>query len=181
MGKNELPEIEERTCGSLYSRTDLLKVMSEYLNDALPRVDYEEDHFFTNIRIALSMVCCGFGCYAQFGAKFPRDRYILGACVIGYFIFSGILGLFDYYIMKQSVICIKAKDSSVFVDLNLPVFSDEITMSLRPSSKNSGIQPVEHKCSVARYFDSEKQLSQQNLFGDFTKLMEKYEKAGKKA
>ena len=33
-----------------------------------------QDHFWTNIRIILCMICCSFGCYAQFVLKFPKDR-----------------------------------------------------------------------------------------------------------
>lgn len=32
-----------------------------------------QDHFWTNIRIILCIVCCSFGCYAQFVLKFPKD------------------------------------------------------------------------------------------------------------
>merc|ERR1719401_3379107 len=95
----ELPEIEEKKVGTLYARTDLVKAVSEYLIDALPRAEFEEDHFWTNIRIILCMVCCSFGLYAQFGTKkFPKDREILAVCVIGYFLVSGILALLDYFV-----------------------------------------------------------------------------------
>ena len=127
MGKTpELLEIDATFAGSLYSRTDLLKVLAEYLNDALPRVGYQEDHFWTNVRIVLCMACCGFGLYGQFGTKFPQDRMILGGCVVGYFLFSGILTIFDYFILKSSVICLKIKDSAVHVDLDMPPFDDAL-------------------------------------------------------
>merc|ERR1719213_675270 len=106
----ELPkDIDEKKAGSLYAKTDLIKAMSEYLNDALPEVDHQEDHTYTNIRILLCMVCCAFGLYAQFGNKFPKDKHntdkdrlILAVCVMGYFVCSGVLTLFDYFIVKQS-------------------------------------------------------------------------------
>merc|ERR1711957_990761 len=109
---------------------------------------YQEDHFWTNIRIILCMVCCAFGCYAQFGTKkFPKDMDILTICVGGYFCFSGILTLVDYFHIKASVMCVKFGDVSVFVDVNLPQFSDEVTMELRSADKT-----VSHKTSVGASF-----------------------------
>merc|ERR1719436_1713738 len=119
----ELPQIETKKVSNLYSKTDLIKCISEYLNDALPRVGYVEDHFWTNIRIILCIVCCAFGCYAQFGTKFPQDRPTLFLCVVGYFAFSGILAIIDYWFIVMSVMCVKinegTKEVSVFVDVNI--------------------------------------------------------------
>lgn len=44
-----------------------------------------QDHFWTNIRIILCIICCALGCYAQFGAKFPQDSSAILVCVVGYF------------------------------------------------------------------------------------------------
>merc|ERR1712129_591453 len=104
---------------------------------------YLEDHFYMGIRIMLCVACCGFGMYAQFGTKFPKDRHILALCVAGYFLFSGVLAALDYWIISMSVMCIKVGDSSAFVDVNLPAFSHEVTISLR-----SGNRKVSHKDSV---------------------------------
>merc|ERR1712187_636879 len=79
----ELPEIEDKTEGSLYARVDLLKAISEYFNDALPQLGFDEDHTWMNVRILLSMVCWAFGCYAQFATKFPKDRTVIFYCVSG--------------------------------------------------------------------------------------------------
>eukprot|EP00419_Tripos_fusus_P024332 CAMPEP_0172709104 /NCGR_PEP_ID=MMETSP1074-20121228/53387_1 /TAXON_ID=2916 /ORGANISM="Ceratium fusus, Strain PA161109" /LENGTH=183 /DNA_ID=CAMNT_0013532245 /DNA_START=71 /DNA_END=622 /DNA_ORIENTATION=+ len=166
----ELPPVDEKKVGSLYSKTDLMKVMSEYFNDALPRAGYVEDHFWINIRIMLCVACCGFGMYAQFGTKFPKDRHMLALCVAGYFIFSGVLALLDYWVISMSVMCIKVGEDSVFVDVNLPAFSHEVTLSLRSRAKK-----VSQKDSIGKYFDTEGILRPANVFSDFTELLRKYE------
>merc|ERR1719473_1826288 len=99
--------MEEKRVATLYARTDLLKVISEYLSEAIPLAGHVEDHFWENIRILLCIACCSFGCYAQFGTKFPKDIPIIFVCVCGYFVFSGILGLIDYFVIKQSIMHIR--------------------------------------------------------------------------
>jgi len=160
--------------GSLYSSTDLLKVIAEYLNDSLPRVGFEEDHFWTNIRIIVCIICCSFGAYAQFGAKFPDDRMLIMFCVAGYFGFSGVLNLIDYFVIKTSVMHIQINNELVFVDVNVEHFSTECTIALR-----SAAATVTHKEQVTKYFDSEGYLVQENLFKDFMALVTKFE-AGQK-
>merc|ERR1719478_1798598 len=123
------------------------------------------------MRILLCVACCGFGLYGQFGTKFPQDRMILGGCVVGYFLFSGILAVFDYFIVKSSVICIKIKDEAVHVDLNMQPFDDALEISLRSNKRSE-----DFKSSVAKYFDSEGWLRQENFFRDVTDLITKFEK-----
>jgi len=169
----ECPQIDEKKVGSLYSKTDLLKVIAEYLNDALPRVGYHEDHFWTNIRIILCIVCCSFGLYAQFGAKFPQDRIIMGCCVAGYFLFTGILSVIDYLVIQQSLICIKIGEQPVFIDVALPSYSPEMHITLRTWNKT-----VTHQTEVSKYYDWEGFLNQENFFADLMMLFKKFEKEG---
>merc|ERR1712187_416526 len=103
------------------------------------------------------------------------DREILAVCVIGYFVVSGILTLLDYFVIQASVMCIKLGNDTVFVDVDLPTFSEELTLKLRSSNKKE-----EHKCSVGRYFDTDGILRQEAIFGDFMNLVKKYEAAQKK-
>ncbi|CAE8633776.1 unnamed protein product, partial [Polarella glacialis] len=158
----ELPEMDDKKAAALYSRTDLLKAIAEFFSDALPRVGYVEDHFWTNIRIILCIVCCGCGVYAQFVLKFPQDRGMIGLCVLGYFAFTTLVALIDLFVMKAAVMCIKVNEKSVFVDVNLPAFSSELTLSLRTRTRT-----VDHKIDVGKYFDSEGYLCQETLYADF--------------
>merc|ERR1711937_691899 len=138
-GVPEMPEIEEKAAISLYSRTDLLRVLGEYYYEALPRSGYQEEHFYTNIRIILCMLCCSFGAYAQFGTKFPQDRQTLMACVLAYFGVSIVLAIMDCYLMSAAVMCFKIGDQSVFLDVNLPAFSDKLNIALRSGSRKESI------------------------------------------
>mmetsp|Transcript_36749 Transcript_36749/g.84609 ORF Transcript_36749/g.84609 Transcript_36749/m.84609 type:complete len:178 (-) Transcript_36749:80-613(-) len=175
MTKTELPPIEAKKASNLYSKTDLVKALSEYLNDALPRVGFQEDHMWANVRIAICLVCCLFGLYAQFGTKFPQDRLTLGGCVLGYFSFSTLLYVVDYWVIKQSVMCLKLGGERVFVDIVMPSFSPEVTVMLR-----SGTRKESFKKSVNTYFDSDGFLRQENIFNDVTDLSRTFEKQDKK-
>eukprot|EP00931_Biecheleriopsis_adriatica_P046876 TRINITY_DN2696_c0_g1_i3.p1 TRINITY_DN2696_c0_g1~~TRINITY_DN2696_c0_g1_i3.p1 ORF type:complete len:219 (-),score=46.36 TRINITY_DN2696_c0_g1_i3:224-787(-) len=167
----ELPEMEDRKVGDLYSKTDILKYMGEFFNDALPRMGLQEDHFWTNIRIILTMGCCGMGLYAQFGLNYKKDRYYMMATLAGYYIFTGLVALIDYFAIKKSVICIKVADESAFLDVIMESFSSEVTIALRSKART-----VSHKTSVGNYFDKEGYLCQEELHADFVALVKRFEK-----
>lgn len=166
----DVPVVEMSKVGALYSRTDLLKAFSEYFAEALPRAGYEEDHHWTNIRIILCTICCLFGLYAQFGAKFPRDRLVIACCVAAYFAFSGILTLMDLVVIKKSVTFVKLKEGSVSVDVDVPMFSSEVEISLRSREKQ-----VLKKASLGEYFDKDGFLDQEATFATFMSLVKDYE------
>eukprot|EP00438_Fugacium_kawagutii_P026899 Skav209545 [mRNA] locus=scaffold2497:150749:151321:+ [translate_table: standard] len=174
----ELPDVEEKKAGNLYSKTDLLKAVSEFFNDALPRMGFQEDHFWTNIRIILCIICCSFGCYAQFGLKFPKDRMYIGVCVAGYFLFSGMVALIDMFVIKTSVMCLKVSGETVFVDVTMLPFSQDMEIGLRTriGPKNKAKAAVSFKASVGRYFDSDGYLGQEEILAEFLKLVKKFEK-----
>ena len=172
----ELPEIDDKKAGNLYSKTDLLKATSEFFNDALPRMGFQEDHFWTNIRIILCMICCSFGCYAQFVLKFPKDRLYIGGCVAGYFLFSGLVALIDMLVIKTSVICLKLSGETVFVDVTMLPFSQEMEIGLRTRIGPKKKAEVSYKTSVGHYFDSDGYLGQEQILGEFLKLVKKFEK-----
>eukprot|EP00933_Yihiella_yeosuensis_P075927 TRINITY_DN8548_c2_g1_i1.p1 TRINITY_DN8548_c2_g1~~TRINITY_DN8548_c2_g1_i1.p1 ORF type:complete len:185 (-),score=24.21 TRINITY_DN8548_c2_g1_i1:178-732(-) len=174
-GELELPECEERQVAALYSRTDLLKAFSEFFTDVCPRIGFAEDFFWMNIRIILCMICCGFGCYAQFVLKFPKDKFMMALCVVGYFAFSGILALIDLLVVKSAVTCIKINGDSVFVDVNMPMFSSEVTVSLR-----SGSRSIDHKSDVGKFFSSDGVLSDEALFKQFAALVKQWQTKGSK-
>ncbi|CAK9112799.1 unnamed protein product [Durusdinium trenchii] len=172
----ELPDVDDKKAGNLYSKTDLLKAASEFFNDALPRMGFQEDHFWTNIRIILCMICCSFGCYAQFVLKFPKDRIYIGVCVAGYFLFSGLVAFIDMFVIKTSVICIKVSGQTVFVDVTMLPFSQDMEIGLRNRIGPKRKAEVSYKTSVGHYFDSDGYLGQEEILAEFMKLVKKFEK-----
>ncbi|CAE7908036.1 unnamed protein product [Symbiodinium sp. KB8] len=137
---------------------------------------FQEDHFWTNIRIMLCVACCAFGCYAQFVLKFPKDRLMIGVCIAGYFFFTGLVTLIDMLVIKTSVICIKVSGQTVFVDVTMQPFSHEMTIGLRNHIGLKKDTPISHKTSVGEYFDSDGYLGQEEILAAFMKLVKRFEK-----
>mmetsp|Transcript_7796 Transcript_7796/g.21370 ORF Transcript_7796/g.21370 Transcript_7796/m.21370 type:complete len:176 (-) Transcript_7796:124-651(-) len=165
MTKLACPQVEPKKAASLYSKTDLVKAITEWCTDALPLAGYEELHFWGNIRILLGFIGVSFGLYGQFGVKFPRDIVGLALCVVGYWITSGLMTLLDFFIMKSSVIRVKVGNETVFVDALIPSFSSDLTLTVRTLSKSASF-----KTEVGRYFDSDGYLRGEALFADIVKL-----------
>merc|ERR1719453_33139 len=100
----------------------------------------------------------------------------LMGCVCGYFVFSGILTAFDYFIIKTSVICIKVKDDAVHIDLTMNQFDESITIAARGSKHIE-----ENETTVANYFDTDGYLNQTNFFNDVIALINKFEASSKES
>mmetsp|Transcript_18965 Transcript_18965/g.28512 ORF Transcript_18965/g.28512 Transcript_18965/m.28512 type:complete len:181 (-) Transcript_18965:90-632(-) len=164
------PDLDDKAAGNLYSKTDLIKVLAEYYNDVLPQCGYEEDHLWTNIRILLCLICCSFGLYAQFGTKFPDDKQILGLCVLAYFFMSAVLAAVDFFVMALSVMSVKIKGETVFLDLDLPNFDSKMTLTLRSKTRSETVTS-----DVAGYFDSNGLLCQEAVFKDLVELLQLWE------
>lgn len=154
---------------SLYSRTDLLNAMGGYILEVVRVNGYVEDYFWANVRIMLCLALCGIGMYSWFWCQFQRDRHILTVLLVVYHIINGLVFGLDYWIIAPSISYIKVGEGSAFVDVNLPTFSHEVTISLRSRSKTQS-----HTCSVARYFDTDGFLRDVNLFIDVMHVITKY-------
>ena len=117
-------------------------------------------------------------CFLVDSADVSEDQIVIALCVAGYFSFTGLVSLIDFFVTKTSVLCIKVAGDSVFVDVTMQQFSSEIELGVR--SLNG--KKVTNKCSVGRFFDSDGYLHQENMHEDFLKLVKRYEKeeSGKK-
>merc|ERR1740123_203386 len=94
---------------------------------------------------------------------------ILAGCVVGYFAVNGAMTALDYFITKCSVLSFNIGGDAVFLDLNLPAFDDQLTVSLRSNKKT-----VSKELSVGAYFDSDGVLHQDVVFKAFQALVKQY-------
>mmetsp|Transcript_3854 Transcript_3854/g.5944 ORF Transcript_3854/g.5944 Transcript_3854/m.5944 type:complete len:181 (+) Transcript_3854:86-628(+) len=136
MGRRPLPEVEESRVACLYCDTDLLKYVSEFLNEALPQAGFKESHMWGNIRMLVCFIGCAIATYGHFGCKFPTESIKMGCCALGYFAFSGLTTLVDWLVIKSSAIAVldPAGGPVIFVDVNLPKFTTTMTMTFRSSA-----------------------------------------------
>lgn len=167
--------LDDYTVIGLYSPGDLLRALTEFINDVSPeiRYEYEEDHFWTDVRIGLGCICSAIALYAWFGTKLPDDREITLACVVGYFFFSCCIYYLDVSIIRNTAICLRRKDGSrLHIEVSMPNFSPEpegpeICIELRT---NTGLSHSASK-GVSAYFDKEGYLDQAAFFADLKNLV----------
>lgn len=173
MAKTELalPEVEERKVGSLYSRTDLLKAISDFLFEVMPEIGYPEHHRLTDIRIVLCAVCSVCAMYAQFGTKFPDDRPLLIVLVMAYFAVTGVVTLLDLYVIRDAMMCIELKDgTAASIEVSLPMFSSEVELKLTTSKRMESL-----KTDIGKWFDTDGYLNNEPFFKDLTGLLHRLE------
>jgi hypothetical protein len=71
---------------------------------------YEEDHFHSNVRIALGIVACAFAIAAQLPGSFPDNWNLLCGCVVGYLVFSVILNWYSATYEEDVILFTKPKE-----------------------------------------------------------------------
>ena len=147
--------VEDKIAPNLYSTHDILKAMTEFYEEALPQTGHSVSHKWFNIRLFLLFLACSAGLYGQFGAKFPIDYWLIAACVSGYFCFSGMVTLVDYFVIQGSSFVVKDKTGDVFVKLAMNKGESHVTMSLR-----RGVESQDFKVNIDKLFDVEGNLLQ---------------------
>ncbi len=80
----------------------------------------------------------------------------MASCVVGYFLFSGIVATLDYFIIKGSTVVIPDKAGEVFVGLEMKRGQSHATMTLRRKWKAG----KEYKVDISKLFDEEGVLLQ---------------------
>eukprot|EP00913_Durusdinium_trenchii_P004429 g4108.t1 len=79
-------------------------------------------------------------------------------------------------VIKTSVICIKVSGQTVFVDVTMLPFSQDMEIGLRNRIGPKRKAEVSYKTSVGHYFDSDGYLGQEEILAEFMKLVKKFEK-----
>jgi len=80
------------------------QVLDETVVKAMLELDFTENHYWDNIKLALMVVACLFAMVAQFyPMPFPDSRPLLGVCCAAYFAASSVLQLIVTYIEKNCI------------------------------------------------------------------------------
>lgn len=83
-------------------------VLDDSLVQMVSERGYQEDQGVSNVKIVLGLLASSFGLFGQFHEhmgfqKFPDDRHILGACVAGYMVCSGLLSVLAVVVEKNYI------------------------------------------------------------------------------
>lgn len=163
---------------NLYSTQDVLKAISDTLEEAAPGQKWMVSNKYTDIRILLGLVACGIATYGHFGLKFPADLGLLGVCVLAYFLLSGVLFLWDYFVLKRSCLVLKQSASeSYFIDLWMESGSSDVRFAIR-SSKTCKDILSEATIALPKLFYSSGEVRSSDLIREVGNLL-KQAKGGK--
>eukprot|EP00920_Eleutheroschizon_duboscqi_P035219 GHVT01084854.1.p1 GENE.GHVT01084854.1~~GHVT01084854.1.p1 ORF type:complete len:220 (+),score=31.58 GHVT01084854.1:311-970(+) len=171
--KPDLPEYESRKCANLYSETETLRNIADYISDCVVILGYEEDFFFTNIRIAITGAAFATGAFACARVAFPEELRLLTFCVVLFGALLAILFAIESIFVRFAVIALKGPNRErIFLEGQLERSTSTFQLRLR-----SGAIVVEHEESVGRYFDEEGYLMTDNLFADLLEMLQELSKA----
>merc|ERR1719379_706010 len=128
--------VPDKTAMNLYSRTDLLKGISDFLQEALPGIGWPEDHFWCDVRLCLGVLCSIVALFAQFGNNFPKNlehHTKLRYSVYCFWMIFSVLCAVDIIVIKRGILCIKSPvdEQKIFIDVHLPDFSNQVTVGVR--------------------------------------------------
>jgi hypothetical protein len=84
-----------------------------------------------------------------------RDQLVLAACVATYFMFSGLVSLLDYFIVKGSALVVRDKAGDVFVGVKMNKGESHAVMTFR-----RGTASQDFKVQIEKLFDTEGVLLQ---------------------
>lgn len=166
----ESPDINRTQ--SLYSRTDLHKCMSDFLNDACTQVGFPEYTKWSNVRLGCCVAAAALGTYSVVMLKFPKDKDMIFWAVMAYIFVATVVTFIDAWIVGPNVFYqLRDKsDKGVYCSLGMDESSPKIEWCLR----SDGREDFKRQESVARYFDKQGYLVIENVFDDFCDCVEKH-------
>nr|CAG4641279.1 EOG090X0FS4 [Eulimnadia texana] len=127
---------------------------------------YKESFTLVDGRLAICTVAvaiAGFALLWDYLHPFPQSKLVLLACVVGYFIFMGILTLYTTYLEKGIFVVANEQDpagidppSKWEASSSLKKYDDmyELVLTVR-DGKSKKVREAKLKKSVAYFFDSE--------------------------
>lgn len=127
---------------NLYNKTDLYKVMAEFLETMMDHSGFAEDFFFLNIRIVLVTVACALGgCSLKF-LQFPDDQDKIIMAVGVYFVFAFVVFILDlHYTGVDCFLVIKTKAGErVHCSLIVDEFSSAIRFEVKGGKCPAAVQ-----------------------------------------
>lgn len=99
----------------------------------------------------------------------------IGACVLTYFIMSGIVTAMDFFILKETNLVVNDKGGNVFVGLLMKKGDSHVTMVLRQTKRRQ-----EYRVDIGKLFNTDGVLLQTPMLNVFTQNYNAFIKSDKK-
>eukprot|EP00921_Rhytidocystis_pertsovi_P003779 GHVQ01006559.1.p1 GENE.GHVQ01006559.1~~GHVQ01006559.1.p1 ORF type:complete len:233 (+),score=38.53 GHVQ01006559.1:132-830(+) len=169
--KPDMPDYERRRVINLYSETEIVRNVADYVSDCLMAMGYEEDHFYTNVRIAITGLACAVALYATIWIPFPHEANKLRWFVVLFFGLLSALFLVEASCVKNAIISVKDKyGKAMFIDGYMSKMDGQFVLAARQGSKNTT-----NAAYVGTFFDSDGFLVTDCVYSELRKLLVDFE------
>ncbi|KAL8441119.1 hypothetical protein Emag_007455 [Eimeria magna] len=163
-------QLPRRKCANLYSEPELARNLCEYAVDCACHLGYERDTFYSNIRIALSVLATAIGVCASVSLPYPEYKELLLLAVIVFFSVMLALFLLDVFVMQGAATCVRdSKGRPVFIGIGTDTKKATAIFSLRREKAQ-----LSDSIQLGKCFDTEGflmidtvYLAVQSLFANF--------------
>eukprot|EP00922_Rhytidocystis_sp_ex-Travisia-forbesii_P019532 GHVS01028891.1.p1 GENE.GHVS01028891.1~~GHVS01028891.1.p1 ORF type:complete len:194 (+),score=21.40 GHVS01028891.1:232-813(+) len=173
MQKPELPDYEARKVVNLYSESELVRNLADYISDVLLSMGNIEDYTFTNIRIVLTGICCLLALYATVGVGFPDGVTQLKITVASFFTVLLVLFAIEATTVKSAIIAIRTPNRErLFLDGRLDRTDGQFVLGIRRN--NEGIE-LSNSLYIGLLFDVDGMMQTDAVFKLVHKLMLDFE------
>eukprot|EP00968_Pinguiococcus_pyrenoidosus_P023408 scaffold3753_cov257-Pinguiococcus_pyrenoidosus.AAC.3 len=136
------------------------QVLDEAAVTALTEMDYVEDHWSDNTKLAVMFIACTFAMVAQFyPMPFPESRPLLAVCCAGYFLFSSILQFIVTFYDKDTIMFIMPRMETtgshkpILLKSKFPRFEETYKLTIVLDEKDA--TPVEEGFYIGCLFDAD--------------------------
>jgi signal peptidase complex subunit 2 len=130
----------------------------------------------------LGLLTCATALLAQFyPVPFPRNYWLLVACVLSYFTLNTLLQAFCYYVERDTILLTKGKEGAprtgrgLKLSSSLPRYSDQYTLSLQARGASADSKPHELSKSVAAWIYEDGELDQSGFGAEVLRLLSQCE------
>ena len=159
--------------------------LDEYIINELNTTHKLSQSFeYSNLKLVLGSIAIVFTVIAHtyeyiFDAHFPKDYYLTGFCVIGYFFFNFIYQFFENYYEKETFYSGKQPDSnSLTIDISSTIkkFDEFYVLKLFVYETNNNRKIFEFKNSVGKFFSEDGFIVKPNVNDLIEKIISKIKK-----
>ena len=126
----------------------------------------------------LGLLTCATALLAQFyPVPFPKNDWLLVACVLSYFALNTLLQAFCYYVERDIILLTRGKQGApatgrgLTLSSSLPRYSDQYTLSLQARGAPAGSKPHELSRSVAAWIHEDGELDQAGFGREVLRLL----------
>uniref|UniRef100_A0A7S2CXN1 Signal peptidase complex subunit 2 n=1 Tax=Florenciella parvula TaxID=236787 RepID=A0A7S2CXN1_9STRA len=163
---------------------DFVKVkqmLDESTVSAVLTLDYDENHYWDNVKLLLMVVACAFAMVAQFyPMPFPESRPLLGICCAAYFVASTVLQGIVTYIEQDTIMLTHAKNrqtaekEGLRIRTTFPRFQYDYTVVVEKAETKNG-PSVSQTYLITKYFTEDGWFDAEGFEEDVTKQVQKFE------